>query len=193
MWIVLVAILVVVALAIQRMRGATIFISGPFGFTAFGCREVLVPVKRDRFERILRAFLRAEIFDNLHASTGDDAHSGLALSHKDGLIELSCTFLALKEPDRILEFRDGMSKFGYPLTEARPWNVGLGVDMECVTLKYEADASFDSLIVMIDRTLVLLDGGPKGNLYVSVWRTSDGPHGTGIKVVPPQDLLGQVP
>ena len=192
-WLALAGAFIFSVWAVRRMHGSTIYFSHPLGFTAFGGGELLSLVPKDRYERILQEFIRAELFDSLHVTLRNDTHSGIALGHQDDQVEMSASFLRLKEPDRVTAFRHGMKDMGYTTADEQAWNVGLGEDSESLTLSYRCAVDLGQAQGMVQRALELLEGRYSDDFFVYAWRTQDGPSKVGVKVVPRSDILAHVP
>lgn len=178
------------------LRGGTVYMPRPDGYTAFspGGGDELRPVPRDRYDRILRRFIRGDLFDSLWiAHQPKDGQGGLTL-HLDGdEVEMEVSFLSLKDPDRLAAFRKSMKSRGYAAAKEDPWNVGLGQDLESVTLEYRFKKDLDGIRKAVEGALDKEDGPAGDEVYVYVWRSQDGPGGTGIKVVLRKDVLAEVP
>jgi hypothetical protein len=195
-FVVVVGVALFAVWAAKRLRGATVYFSHSLGFTAyrFGSEEDDIrPVPRDRYERILRRFAQGDLFDTLWVSLRHDPNGGVVLSLEEDETQMDVSFRSLKEPERLAAFREGMARNGHLPAEENPWNVGLGVDSESVTLEYRLPTDYEGLSEAVDRALSLLQE-PEGNaMFVHAWRSQDGPHGVGIKVQPRRDVLAEVP
>jgi hypothetical protein len=143
----------------RRLRGATVYLSGPFGFVGMSSKgedDKLQPVTRDRYERVLQRFVDGDLFDNLLISRQLDPQGGVVIGHEDYGVGLEISFHSLKEPERLAQFCEKMASAGYIPFEENPWDVGLGLDMECLTLEYRFANDFDLLLEAVDFSLELL-------------------------------------
>jgi hypothetical protein len=197
-WIALGLLLVMgVIWGFRRLARSTVYLSHPGGFVAhsFAKRQKLRPVPRDRYERILQRFVQGNLFDALwiaHHPKGDD-EGGLTVSLEEDEVRMDVSFLALKEPDRLAAFRERMESWEYAPTSENPWNIGMGEDLESVTLEYRFERDLEKVRQVVERALETLEGPAGSEVFVHAWRSQDGPIGMGIKVVPDRDVLAEVP
>jgi hypothetical protein len=195
------AITVVIAamlawVAFRLRHGGTIYLSYPGGFRSysFGAGESEPrSVPRDRYERILRRLIQGDLFDFLWISHNSEDDGGLGLYLEEGEVEMHVSFLSLKEPERLADFRQSMRTWGYTPTAEDPWNEGMGEDLESVTFRYRFEKDLECVRQAAERALGALEGPAGSELFVQAWRSQDGPRGTGIKVVPKRDVLAEVP
>jgi hypothetical protein len=115
----------------------------------------------------------------------------LSLDGKE--IQMDVSFLSLKEPARLAAFRKGMASLGHVPVQEDPWNVGLGKDLESVTLEYRFPKDLPRIKEAVDQALVVLEGPSGDAMFVNLWHSKDGPSGSGIKVELKRDILSEVP
>lgn len=183
-------LLLIAAAIFVRRRGYTFF--HPFGFIASKAMEGLRPVARDRYARILDRFFQGDRFDTLWLSHADGEEGGLILTRVESQIELSVSFFPLKEPDRILAFRNQMTLWGLTEPEESHGNVGLGADHEVLTLDYRVPPDEESLRPLIDRILGYLQGPPGETIYVAAWQTYPLPQGFALRLNPSESVLDKI-
>ncbi len=178
---------------VSRFKGFKVYLSHPSGgFTGYGIEENLTPISEERWQRILQVFVKGELFDCLHLTRHNDPYGGFTLAHREGEVELMCSFLVLKFPEKVTAYRDAMKSCGYIPADEFPWNVGLGEDMENLSLTYRCQPEFQAVLELSQHALDLLDG-PSKDLYIHIFRSQDGPDGRGVKVIKPQNILEQIP
>jgi hypothetical protein len=196
-WILAVVAICLVGFVVLLVRGATVYLSHPMGYTAFNfgtsAESKLRPVSRDRYERILARFVQGDLFDELWVSLNDDEYGGLVLSNEGVETELSVSMPFLKEPERIDSFRTRMASFGYLPTDEQPFNVGMGDDMESLMLDYRVPTEFGALRRAADVALEALQGRARETMFVHAWRSKDGAGRFWITVRLPRDVLSEVP
>lgn len=196
-WLLAVFVLALGIFVVYRLRGATVYLSNPMGYTAinFGTSEEdkLRPVSRERYERLLARFAKGDLFDELWVSHVHDRYGGVVLSNEGEETELSLSFRSLKEPDRIDAFRERMAACGYRPTEEHPYNVGMGEAMESLRLEYVLPTDLDEVRRATDLALTALQGEAGESIFVYPWRSQDGPGRFWITVRPPRDVLSEVP
>ncbi|MEI8281952.1 MAG: hypothetical protein WCG75_06075 [Armatimonadota bacterium] len=179
---------------LRYFRGSTIYFSNSSGgYTAYGDREVATQVSKDRYERILHSFIRQDIFDLFTVSQLQDPQAGVGMFHLNGKVEVNCSFLRLKTPEKVDVFRDAMKKLGYVPANEHPWNIGMGDQAESITITYQCAEDFNSLRDLVEHALELREGKSSGSFYVHVGRTQDLIGKEKVKVVPQRNLLDQVP
>jgi hypothetical protein len=122
-----------------------------------------------------------------------DPQAGLGILHRNGKVEIMCSFLRLSNPEKVESFRDAMKKLGYIPAVEQPWNVGLGDQLESITLTYDCSADFISLRDLVGHAMELREEKSTGVFYVHVGRTQDLIGKESVKVVPQRNLLDQVP
>jgi hypothetical protein len=193
-WLAVGVVVCVVAFAFLRyFRGSTVYVSNESGgYTAYGASETATLVSKDRYDRILQSFIRRDIFDILSVGRVQDDRQGLGMLHDHGKILIMTSFLRLKNPEKITSFRDAMKKLGYVPSTEHPWNVGLGEDMESLSLYYQCEAKFEPLRDISNHALTLLDAKPITEYFVSVSRSDDMDFSK-FKVVPRRKLLDELP
>lgn len=197
----MIAMVVLVAfvlfLGIRTLSRSTIYISNPSGYTAFGGSETkLTLVPKDRFDRLVKAMILGVPFDCLHVSHRNDPYAGIVLTHEvraGKKIELMVTILRLKDPQKVIAFRDGMSKAGFTPEDDYAVNVGMGVNGEQQMLTYLCDPDFVKVESMAKVSLNLIDGETSDQLFVYPWSSADGAPSSGIRIVTPTDYLSKVP
>ncbi len=193
-WFIVTVVVCVVAFAFLRyFRGSTVYVSNESGdYSAYGASETATPVSKDRYNRILQSFIRRDIFDILSVARGQDDRQGLGMFHDHGKILIMVPFRRLKNPEKITSFRGAMKRLGYIPSKEHPWNVGLGEDMESVSLYYQSEARFEPLRDITNHALTLLDARPLTEYFVSVSRSDDLDFSK-FKVVPRRKLLDELP
>lgn len=195
-WLTIVVVLGIAFFAVLRyFRGSRVYVMNSYGYTAYGGSKELTLIPPDRFDRILQALVIRNKFDILHVSHQNDPYGGLILSYLSGKIELRFSFLRIKNAAKVKSFKQAMKEVGYVPTNEHPWNVGLGEDMEAVTLTYECKPDFAAVRKMTYSSLDLVDGPDSNHYYVYLGRSDDGPNGSGsgIKVVPEKNILDRIP
>jgi hypothetical protein len=196
---VIVAIAAVASLAwvLSKLNGATVYRSHDAGFSAYTLGSASAApraVSAERFERVLERFVRGDLFDGLSVHRqGSGDQGGVGLFMEGGRVEASISFLRLKEPERVAAFRDRMAAHGYTTTDETEWNVGMGIDLDSVTLDYELPRRVEDIRLWVWRALEAEAAEPVRDVAVVLWSSKDGPGDSGIRIVPHRDYLREVP
>jgi hypothetical protein len=183
-------------IAFRLRGGGTVYFSRPNGYRALtlGSESELRPVPLDRYDRILHRFIQGDLFDSIWiANHPKDDDGGLVLSLGGDEVEMTVSFVVFKEPERLAAFRQCMKSWGYAPVAEDPWNVGMGEDFESIAFKYRFERDVEQVRQVVERALHTLEGPAGTEVYVNAWRSQDGPGQLGIRVVPRQDILAEVP
>ncbi len=190
-WVGLVVAFLVILLvaAFLILRKGTLYFPNDSGYVAFssGAKEARRRITRQQFASLLPIVFQGQKIDFLQISYNDGENDGVVISNDGNEITLWRDFRPATDSESIIKFKEAMTREGY-VPSIDPWNVGLGPEMESISINYSlpADASLIERLVYI--SLDTLEGNSDGDLYANADLIGNGP-GDKIAFKKKRDLL----